>query len=482
MGKITIVGLGAGDLEQLPLGIYRLLLNSKHIYLRTSEHPVVASLEEEGFEYESFDAIYEKHETFEAVYEEITETLFELAKDQDIIYALPGHPFVAEKTVQLLVERSKEKRIEVESKGGQSFLDAIFNSVKIDPIEGFTLLDGTLLKKEELNLKQHQFIGQVYDQYVASDVKLTLMELLPYDYEVAIVTAAGSKGEVIKYVPLVELDREVELNNLTSLYVPPVKEENDLNKTFPRFREIISILRGPNGCPWDKEQTHESLKTYVLEEAYELIEAIEEDDIDGIIEELGDLLLQIVLHAQIGQEEGFFTLEDVIESISEKMIRRHPHVFNTNKKISVDEVVENWDEIKKKEKQGKRELLLSGVPKTYPSLKRAQEYQQKAAAVGFEFENVADAWSKFEEELKEFKVEEKDQTVHMEEEFGDVLFSIINIARFYQIDGELALQKANNKFYKRFNYIEEQVKEKQWKDLSLEELDKLWNDAKSKGL
>lgn len=484
MGKITIVGLGAGDLEQLPLGIYRLLLNSKNIYLRTSEHPVVSSLEEEGFTYESFDYIYEKHDTFEAVYEEITENLFQLAKDKDIIYALPGHPFVAEKTVQLLTERSQEKGVVVESKGGQSFLDAIFNSVKIDPIEGFTLLDGTLLKKEELNLKQHLFIGQVYDQYVASDVKLTLMELLPYDYEVAIVTAAGSSKEVIKYVPLVELDRQVELNNLTSLYVPPVKEERHLNKTFNRFREIVSILRGPTGCPWDKEQTHESLKTFIVEEAYELIEAIEEDDIDGIIEELGDLLLHIVLHAQIGQEDGFFALEDVIESASEKMIRRHPHVFKTTKQYTVEEVVENWDEIKKREKQNEREFLLSGVPKTYPALKRAQTYQQKASGVGFEFEDVKDAWGKVEEELEEFKTEAKEQSIYMEEEYGDVLFSIINIARFYKIDAELALQKANNKFYTRFAYIENKVKAQDitMKDLTLEQLDQLWLEAKKQGL
>ena len=484
MGKITMVGLGAGDLNQMPLGIYRLLLNGQNIYLRTKEHPVVSQLEAEGFTYESFDYIYEKHDSFDAVYEEITETLFELAKDKDIIYAVPGHPFVAEKAVQLLVERADEKGIEVVSAGGQSFLDAIFNSVKIDPIDGFTLLDGTSLKKDQLNLKQHMFIGQVYDNYVASDVKLTLMEVLPYDYEVAIVTAAGSKEEVIKYVPLVELDREVELNNLTSLYVPPVTKEEQLNKTFNRFREIVSILRGPNGCPWDKEQTHESLKTYILDEAYELIEAIEEDDIDGIIEELGDLLLHIVLHAQIGEDDGFFAMEDVLQSASEKMVRRHPHVFKNQEDKTVEEIVQSWDEIKKEEKQGTRDYVLSGVPQSYPALKRAQIYQEKAAKVGFDWDDVEDIWNKVLEEIGELKTEMEMKSNRISDEFGDVLFALVNFGRFYEIDSELALQKTNKKFFNRFEYVEQQVLNsgKSFSEFNLEQLDVFWDEAKKKGL
>lgn len=194
--KITIVGLGAGDLDQLPVGIYRLLKQNQSVFLRTKEHPAVRALEEEGFSYQSFDGVYESFDSFDDVYESITKQLLEQAKNGNVLYAVPGHPLVAERTVQLLLQN--EEGIEIDVKGGQSFLDPIFTSLKIDPIEGFQLLDGTALHRDELRLQQHILIGQVYDQFVASDVKLTLMEQLPDEYEVYIVTAAGSSDEHIK--------------------------------------------------------------------------------------------------------------------------------------------------------------------------------------------------------------------------------------------------------------------------------------------
>ena len=224
MKKINIIGLGAGDINQLPLGVYKDLKSGLRIFLRTKEHPVVYQLEKEGFDYQSFDFIYESHEQFEAVYQEICETLLSI-NDDEIIYAVPGHPLVAERTVQLLLQMGEERGVTIEVGGGQSFLDDIFRVLRIDPIEGFQLLDGTDLKQEEIQLRQHILVGQVYDSIVASNVKLTFMEKLPYDYEVYIVTAAGSKDEKIRKVPLVELDREAEVNNLTTIYIPPVKNE-----------------------------------------------------------------------------------------------------------------------------------------------------------------------------------------------------------------------------------------------------------------
>ena len=196
MNAITVLGLGAGDLEQLPLGVYKTLLKAQRLYVRTAEHPVLQELKDEGITYESFDAIYEKHDAFEAVYKEIVETLITLVYNPVLLfYAVPGHPLVAEQTVQWLVEAEKEGHIQLEIVGGQSFLDPIFNALRIDPIEGFQLLDGTMFKRDDVQMTQHVLIAQVYDAYSASEVKLTLMEKYPEDYPVTIVTAAGSSGE-----------------------------------------------------------------------------------------------------------------------------------------------------------------------------------------------------------------------------------------------------------------------------------------------
>lgn len=486
MKKILVVGLGAGDIEQLTLGVYRLLKQSQHTYLRTKEHPVIHELKEEGIDFQSFDHIYEKYDTFEEVYEEICTQLFRLAENQSIIYAVPGHPFVAERTVQLLLERAAEHNIEVEIGGGQSFLDPLFAAVKMDPIEGFQLLDATSLRKDEIEIRQHIIIGQVYDTFIASDVKLTLMEKLPDDYEIYIVTAAGSKAENVRKVPLYELDREVSLNNLTSVYVPPVTDEVILYKQFTKLRQIIAELRGPNGCPWDKVQTHHSLKKYLLEEAYELVEAINEEDIDHIIEELGDVLLQVLLHAQIGEDEGYFSIDEVMESLSAKMIRRHPHVFGDKHAETAEDVVKNWQEIKQEEKgEARPPSLLEKAGQHLPNTLRAYEIQKQAAKVGFDWEKVEEAWEKVKEEMNEFEVEVKrGEQEKWIQEFGDILFAIINVARFYQINPEEALFATNQKFIRRFSYVEKCVvaSGKGFENFSLDELDQFWDEAKNKGL
>lgn len=483
--KIEVVGLGAGDLEQLPFGIYKKLISTNHLFLRTKEHPVIAQLEAEGMRYTSFDHVYEKHDQFEQVYEEICQILLESAQDTTIIYAVPGHPLVAERTVQLLLERSHENGVDLEIVGGQSFLDAIFTALKIDPVEGFQLLDGTLLDASQLQLRQHIFISQVYDRFVASEVKLTLMERLPDEYEVTIVTAAGSSQEKLQTVPLYELDRAIDLNNLTSVYVPPVKDDNLMLKEFSKLREIIAELRGPNGCPWDKEQTHESLKKYLIEETFEVIEAINNDDIDHLIEELGDVLLQVMLHAQIGEDDGYFSIADVIEAVSDKMIRRHPHVFGDTVVSDSKEVLKNWQQIKADEKGEKSLSILDGITKGQPNLLRAYELQRKAAKVGFDWKEVKPAIAKVKEELTEFE----NEIIHADQqgalkEFGDLLFSFVNVARFLDIHPEEALHETNEKFIRRFRFVEQKVSEsgKSFELFTLDELDRFWEEAKEKGL
>lgn len=487
-GKIIILGLGAGDINQIPFGVYKRLLQAGTVYLRTMEHPVVKELEQEGVQFESFDLIYEKYDRFEQVYQEISEILMEKAAAGTIIYAVPGHPIVAEQTVQILLAKGKERGIEIELGGGQSFIDSIFQALKVDPIDGFQLLDGNSLTREAINLHQHVIIGQVYDTYVASNVKLTLMERLPDDYRIFVVSAAGSDNESIEEVVLYELDRVVKVNNLTSVYVPPVNEEVILYKEFTKLRQVIAQLRGPNGCPWDKKQSHSSLKKYLIEEAYELIEAINEDDIDHMIEELGDVLLQIMLHAQIGEDEGYFSIDDVIEGVTSKMIRRHPHVFGTVEVSGVEDVLTNWEEIKSREKSSKVDeaSLLDKVNLSQPSLMRAYELQKEAAKVGFDWQEVAPVWDKVKEELQEFEEEirKADKNENVVKEFGDLLFAFINLARFYKIHPEEALLATNQKFTDRFRYVEKKVKEsgRDFQQYSLDELDQYWDEAKKLGL
>jgi len=481
MNHITVIGLGAGDLNQLPLGVYKKLTKSEKIYVRTMDHPVLHELEGEGISFESFDQVYEKHDTFQPVYEEIVEILINEATHQDVIYAVPGHPLVAEQTVQLLISAERDEKIELKIEGGQSFFDATFTALKIDPIEGFQLLDGTNLSIHDVNMRAHLLIAQVYDAYSASEVKLTLMEKYRDDYPVTVVTAAGSSEEVLKTVSLFELDQAVEVNNLTTIYVPPVQNDEDALKDWTTFRRIVSTLRGPNGCPWDKEQTHESLKKYLVEEAHEFLAAVDEEDDFGMVEELGDILLQVFLHAQIGEDEGYFNLEEILASISEKMIRRHPHVFGEVSVNNSEDVVANWESIKKTEKGETEGSILKGEFRASSSLQTSYNYQKKAATVGFDWPNADDAWLKFEEEWQEFREEIINGSGKTRlDEFGDVLFTLVNIARFYKISPEEAMIHANEKFSRRFQFIEKKVRQsgKSFSDFTLEQLDKFWDEAK----
>lgn len=475
--EITVIGLGAGSIDQLPLGIYRTLLaTDKTIYVRTANHPVVQSLVNEGVKLSSFDYLYEDATRFQTVYEKITESLVDKVKNgEEIIYAVPGHPMLAEKTVQLLLE---EEAVKVSLTGGQSYLDDLFSSLQIDPIDGFQFLDATAFAREDVNYRQHIIFCQVYDSLIASDLKITLMEDLPYDYEIVIAEAVGTEGEVITRIPLVDLDREVTVSNLTSVYIPPVEDDDLLHHQFSSLRSVIATLRGPEGCPWDQKQTHESLRPYAIEEVYELIDAIDREDDEAIIEELGDVLLQVMLHSQIGEDQGYFSIDDVISSIVKKMIHRHPHVFDK------DGPQKSWDELKREESDKEtEEFILDSVIMQGPTLQVAEKLQKKAAKVGFDWDEVAPVWEKLQEEMDEFhEAVEANDLDHQEEEFGDILFVLANIARFYHIRPELALRRANEKFKRRFTAMEQIVKERQadWDTLSLAEWDEIWDEVKRK--
>lgn len=483
MNKITVVGLGAGDFDQLPMGVYKTIKNATKLYVRTLDHPVIKELAKEDVTFISFDEVYEKHGSFLPVYEEITQTLITASKEEDITYAVPGHPLVAEMTIQLLVEAEKNKEISLSIEGGQSFLDAIFGALRIDPIDGFQLVDGSTFSIHHVNMNNHLLIAQVYDQMSASNVKLTLMEKYPDEYPVTIVTAAGSSEEILKTVPLYELDHVAEINNLTTVYVAPVENSQEALKEFSTLREIMAKLRGPNGCEWDKAQTNESLKRYLLEETHEALQAVDEGDIDHIIEEFGDLLMIIFMNAQIGEDDGLFNLEDMIESINKKMMRRHPHVFGDVQVSSVEEINANWERIKKEEhgEEASNESILKGEYRAESAIQTSYNYQRKAAKLSFEWVTNEQFWSKAEEEWAEFKSAIESGTKEQQlDEFGDVLTTLINLARHYKISAEEAMIHANAKFARRFQFVEQQVKNhnKQFEDFTLTELNEFWKQAK----
>lgn len=249
-----------------------------------------------------------------------------------------------------------------------------------------------------------------------------------------------------------------------------------------RLIEIMEALRGDPGCPWDKKQTRESLKPYIVEEAYEIIEAIEENDPEKIKEELGDLLFQIIFQCQIGKERNEFTLSDVIGKISDKMTARHPHVFGEAEYKTTDEVIAHW-EVQKKREGKQRDSILEGVPKTLPSLLRAHRLQNRAARIGFDWQKTDDVLAKLEEEILEFKkaLAEKNPS-RIEDELGDIFFMLVNISRFIDINPEDALQKTISKFIRRFRYIEMKAseQEKTLSAMTIEEMDTLWDEAKER--
>ncbi|MDZ7671603.1 MAG: nucleoside triphosphate pyrophosphohydrolase [Halanaerobiales bacterium] len=261
-------------------------------------------------------------------------------------------------------------------------------------------------------------------------------------------------------------------------------ENKNFDSEFEKLLYIMEKLRGPDGCPWDKKQDFYSLKPYIIEEAYEVVEALEEKNMDSLKEELGDLLLQVVFQAQIGKENDVFDIDDIIEAISNKLIRRHPHVFGDKKLNTPKEVKKSWEEIKSLERNNNSKgSLLDHVSKVQPALNQAYEVQEKAAEVGFDWDDIEDVVKKIDEEILELKEELYHEEIDkIEDELGDLLFTVVNLSRFKKINPEIALLRTINKFKKRFKYIEEMI-EKEDKDInevSLEKLDSYWDEAKEK--
>lgn len=351
MNTIKIVGLGPSDLNEMTVGIYKTIMKKKKLFVRTKEHPVIDELEQAGVKIQSYDYLYEKYnEGFDQVYPAIVDQLGKEAENEEIIYAVPGHPNVAEKTVRLL----QESNYSVEILGGKSFIDDLFKAVDVDPVDGFQLVDSFDLNADQLQTNQHLVVMQVFHSFIASDVKLTLMEQYPDEHSVYFVDGAGSKEEKIEKVPLYEIDHFNGINNLRSLYVPPLTRDERVT-SFDTLQGYVDEIMSEEGDIWINQQSNQSLAKYFKEEAEEFLEALEADDLEGMTEELGDVLMQIIYQATLAEKEGLFSIEDVLSGINRKLRRRHPHVFDGVEAKTPEEVDALWQEIKEKEKRGEFE-------------------------------------------------------------------------------------------------------------------------------
>lgn len=484
---ITLVGLGPGDPGMISIAAVEALAGSNQVWLRTGVHPVVDWLKGKGIKYRTFDRVYQECENFQQVYKKIAQEVIELGQSSDVVYALPGHPLMAEESVDLIIKEVEDKGLKIKIIPGVSFLDALVVALRLDPVAGLTILDGLRVQSGDLQPGIGTVLVQAYNKIVLSDIKLTLMEVYPDEHPVAVVTAAGVPGEEkLEHCLLYELDRVETVNHLTSIYIPPVKTPlpfiHQSGYPLDPLVNVMKTLRGSKGCPWDREQTHDTLKKYLLEETYELLEALERQDMYNICEELGDLLLQIVFHSQIASESGNFDINDVVGAIVEKMIRRHPHVFRNVKVENSDDVIVNWEAIKKTEKQANEtKSILDGVPKSFPSLMKAQKVQSKASKVGFDWEDYRGALAKVYEELAEIQeaIESNDWR-QKESEIGDALFAMVNLARLLNIDAEVALAGTIDKFKNRFFYIEEKAAKNRRKleEVDMKKMDDWWEEAK----
>lgn len=486
---IYVVGLGPGDPLDLPTRNMSIMQSKYPVYLRTERHPVIPYLQREGVRLYPLDHFYEEYDSFEEVYSAMTAFLLEEAqKEGVVVFAVPGSPLVGETVVRFLREQGPTYGVNMEIFPAPGFLDSLYPLLGVDPGEGIMIADSFQFlenspEKNPVACLQNTIgviIMQLYDSAIASEVKLTLMEHYPDDHQVVLVQAAGVKGrESVLKIPLYEVDRQ-DLDHLTTLYVPPLLEEKEMpSPRLDPLLEVMDSLLSPRGCPWDRQQTHQSLKKYLIEETYEVIDAIDEGDMYKLCEELGDLLLQIVFHAALAERAGKFTMSQVISGITNKMIHRHPHVFGDATVENAAEVVENWEVIKQKE--GEPKSLLAGVPRYLPALQRAQKVQSKAALVGFDWPDAAGAALKVEEEWEEVKSAwEKGKEDEIQQELGDLFFAVVNVCRLLKFDAEETLRAAVDKFINRFAYMEVRAQEMglQLADMSLNQLDNLWEEAK----
>jgi tetrapyrrole methylase family protein/MazG family protein len=433
----------------------RFLRTASEVYVRTRQHPTVEALPSSAV-LRSFDGLYERLDSFEEVYEEIAARVVQLGqRDEGCVYAVPGHPLVGEVSVRRVLALAEEREVAVHIVDGLSFVEAVCSRLSLDPLDGLQIADAmelALLHYPPFNPDVPALLGQLYSRDLASDVKLVLMMLYPDEHGVTLIHSAGTQQATVSTIKLYELDRVKEIDHLTSLYVPPLAKPGSVQT----FQEVVARLRAPGGCPWDREQTHLSLRPYLLEETYEVLDAMDREDVGALQEELGDLLLQILLHTQIAIEGDEFRMADVVSHVVTKLKRRHPHVFGHVHVRGSDEVLVNWEQIKRQEKQKKQDKgVLAGVPLSMPALARAESLQRRVARLGFDWPDADGAWAKAKEEWQELR--QAATADERQRELGDLLFALVSLAGWLDLDAECALREAMRRFERRFAAIEREA-------------------------
>ncbi len=478
--RVVIVGLGPGPRNTVTHATLDAIDRIDVQFVRTKRHPTADLMPHAT----SFDSLYDTLPTFEDVYVAITEAVVAAAiKHGEVLYAVPGSPLILESSVAQL---RADPRIEVQVLPALSFLDLAWEALGIDPVNaGVRLIDGHRFALEASGERGPLLVAQVHADWVLSDVKLS-HESANGDEPVVLLHHLGLPDQRVEHTTWQELDRVLPADHLTTLYIAQMAEP--VAGELARLHQLARTLR--EQCPWDREQTHDSLIKHLIEETYEVVDAIEALDArdpatdEALIEELGDLLYQVEFHATIAEQQGRFSMADVARSIHDKLVRRHPHVFGDVVANSANDVVQTWDEVKRAEKKSTdaNASTFTGVAKSGPSLQYATKIQKRAADVGFDWPNADGAFEKIVEESAEIRqavaLNSDPETVRME--LGDLLFSVVNLSRHLGHDAEQALRGASDKFRHRFEQVEQLALSRDI-DLAhapLEQLDALWDEVK----
>lgn len=469
-GEIVVVGLGPGDPAHLTVEATRWLSGAYPVYLRTRVHPTVAGLPA-AEAWPSFDRHYDEAADFTTLYANIVAELLARARaaTTSIVYAVPGHPLVGESTVTLLLASAPAAGVTVRVLPAVSFLDVAVTALGLDPlVTNLQLVDALELAatandepfsggRLPLSPGRPALVAQVYSPAIAAATKLALMRLFPDDHPVTLLQSTGLEAATVCQLPLHELDRRP-VDHLSSLYVPAVAL-TAATRAPQAVQAIVARLRAPDGCPWDREQTHQSIRKHLLEEACEVLDALDAGDPDALREELGDLLLQVYLHAQMAEEAGDFLLEDIYETLGGKLVRRHPHVFGDTVAADSGTVLRNWERIKLTERAAKggseperRPSALEGIPRALPALARAQLVQERANRLVPSPHGPAQDLARVSAALE--GVVAADGT-RRREALGAALFTLVGLARASGLDADEALEASIARFVARFMAVED---------------------------
>lgn len=460
---VKVVGIGTGDYKTLTLGAIEEIKNARRVVLQTEKVPVAEYIKKLGIEYETLDSIYECSEDFDE-FNDIAKEI--VLQDEDTVLCVLGS------AAQNKIVSYIEEHADVEVIPGADFGVCALDRALADTADGILIFSASDFLEQRFLANKTIVITEVDTPYKAFDIKIKLLDFYRPEHKITFV-----KGNCAEKIELEMLDRQEKWAYDVSIVVPAAAVTEKQGYSYEEFADIIAALRAENGCPWDREQTHTSLRKYLIEEAMEAAEAIDKEDMFMLEDELGDVLLQIALHSQIGEEFGEFTYTDVITGICKKMIRRHAHIFGDDKCETADDVLKNWAKIKKNEKHQKTYTeTLKDIPATFTALMRADKIQKRAANAGFDWEDYRGAVDKVEEETRELK-EEIEKDGNIPEEMGDLLFAAVNTARLLGLDSEEILMKTCDKFIARFEEMEA-LADRDLSEMTLAEMDLLWEKAK----